>query len=157
MAGRLMALTARQVQLIQQSFSHVEPIADKAAAIFYAKLFEYDPSLRSMFKSDLSEQGKKLMSVLKIAVNSLNDLNKLVPVLQNLAKKHVSYGVKVDDYTPVGNALIYTLGAGLGKEFTDETKTAWIAVYKVIAQVMREAAYPNFDASTYKNLKHYQH
>lgn len=152
-----MALTARQVQLIQQSFSKVEPIADQAAAIFYAKLFEYDPSLRSMFKPDLTDQGKKLMAVLKIAVNSLNDLGKLVPVLQNLAKKHLSYGVKVDDYTPVGNALIYTLGAGLGKDFTNETKTAWIEVFKVIAKVMREAAYPDFDAATYKNHKHYNH
>ncbi len=150
-----MSLTPRQVQLIQQSFAKVEPIADKAAEIFYAKLFEYDPSLKPMFKADLKSQGKKLMSVLKVAVHGLNDLGKLVPVLQTLAKRHVEYGVKVDDYTPVGNALIYTLGAGLGKEFTDETKQAWITVYKVIAQVMREASYPNFNVNTYHNTKQY--
>lgn len=152
-----MSLSAQQIQLIQRSFRKVEPIADQAAAIFYAKLFEYDPSLRSMFKTDLTAQGKKLMSVLKIAVDSLNDLEKLVPVLQKLAQKHVSYGVKMNDYTPVGNALIYTLQTGLGDDFTAETKAAWIAVYKVIAHVMREAAYPTYDAATYKNTKQYNH
>ena len=152
-----MSLTTRQIQLIQQSFAKVEPIADKAAEIFYGKLFEFDPSLRPMFKTDLKSQGKKLMSVLKVAVNGLNDLSALVPVLQTLAKRHVQYGVKVDDYTPVGNALIYTLGAGLGKDFTAETKEAWIGAYKVIAQVMGEASYRNFDANTYKNHKQYNH
>lgn len=150
-----MPLSAQQIQLIQRSFRKVEPIADQAAAIFYAKLFEYDPSLRGMFKTDLADQGKKLMSVLKVAVDSLNDLEKLVPVLQKMAKKHVSYGVKMDDYTPVGNALIYTLQTGLGADFTPDTKAAWVAVYKVIAHTMREAAYPAYDAATYQNKKQY--
>lgn len=152
-----MSLNADQIQLIQSSFSQVEPIADKAAAIFYAKLFEYDPSLKRLFKNDMASQGRKLMSTLKVAVQGLNDLGKLVPVLQKLAIGHVNYGVSVDDYTPVGNALMYTLKTGLGPAFTPETQKAWSILYKTVATVMREAAYPNFDASTYRNTKHYNH
>ena len=98
-----MAITAIQKKLVQDSFTKVEPIADQAAEIFYNKLFEFDPSLRRMFKGDMKEQGKKLMSTLKIAVRSLDDIDNLIPVLQNLAATHVGYGVTVDDYTPVGN------------------------------------------------------
>lgn len=152
-----MSLTQRQIQLIQQSFSKVEPIADAAAEIFYAKLFEYDPSLKKLFKNDMKSQGRKLMNTLKIAVNGLNDLNALVPVLQKLAVAHVDYGVTADDYTPVGNALINTLAQGLGSDFDPETKQAWKDLYRVVAQVMREAAYPGFNAATYRNTKRYNH
>lgn len=152
-----MAITEAQKKLVQDSFLKVEPIADDAAKIFYAKLFTYDPSLKPLFKNDMSDQGKKLMATLKIAVKSLDDLDALVPVLQNLAKKHIAYGVKVDDYTPVGNALINTLAEGLGDAFTADCKAAWIEVYKTIALVMRSAAYPDFEPSTYKNAKHYEH
>ncbi|WP_156492406.1 globin domain-containing protein, partial [Oleiphilus sp. HI0080] len=102
-------------------------------------------------------QGKKLMTALKLAVKSLDDLDALVPVLENMAVKHVSYGVKVDDYTPVGNALINTLAEGLGDDFTPDCKAAWVEVYKTIAIVMRSKAYPDFDPNTYQNTKQYVH
>ena len=150
-----MSITPRQKQLIQQSFAKVEPIADDAARIFYGKLFEYDPNLRELFKGSMKQQGQKLMATLKVAVNTLDNLDKLVPVLQQLAIKHVDYGVKVDDYTPVGNALLFALKTGLGNEFTDEVKEAWRDLYIVVADVMRSAAYPNYSQSTYKNRKQY--
>lgn len=150
-----MSLSARQIQLIQSSFSKVVPIADTAAEIFYAKLFEYDPSLKALFKSDMKNQGNKLMMTLKAAVGSLNDLNNLVPVLENLAKKHITYGVKVEDYTPVGNALLFALQQGLGDDFTVETRNAWVEMYKVVANVMRSAAYPSYSPETFVNTKRY--
>ena len=54
-----MALTAREVELIQSSFAKVEPIADTAAAIFYKTLFQYDPNLKPLFKGDMKQQGRK--------------------------------------------------------------------------------------------------
>jgi nitric oxide dioxygenase len=150
-----MPLTSRQITLVQRSFSKVEPIADQAAAIFYKKLFEYDPSLRSYFKSDMKEQGRKLMGILKIAVGSLTNLEKLVPALHGLADRHVEYGIKPEDFTPVGNALLYALKQGLGDEFTPEVRQAWIDVYRLVANTMREHAYDNFDARTFKNTKRY--
>ena len=96
------------------------PIKEEAAAIFYKKLFEYDPSLKALFKGNMASQGNKLMATLGLAVKGLNDLEKLVPVLENLAKKHLEYGVKVEGYTPVGNALRFTWKQGLGSEFTPE-------------------------------------
>mgnify|MGYP001555976096 CR=1 FL=1 len=41
------------------------PIADTAAAMFYNRLFEIDPSLRRMFAATtMEEQGRKLMQML---------------------------------------------------------------------------------------------
>jgi hemoglobin-like flavoprotein len=136
-----MSITPRQVQLIQESFTKVEPIAEQAAEIFYNKLFEYDPKLRPLFKSDLKDQGRKLMTTLKVAVNGLNDLEKLVVVLQQLAERHVGYGVKPEDYTPVGNALLFTLKTGLGPDWNPELRQAWVDVFRLMATVMKEHAY----------------
>ena len=134
-----MSITARQAQLIQASFAKVAPIADQAAQIFYKKLFEYDPSLQKLFKGDMRSQGQKLMKVLGAAVRGLNDLPALIPVLQQLAQRHVGYGVKLEDYTPVGNALLFTLKTGLGDDFDDETRQAWVDLYRIVAGVMKEA------------------
>ena len=136
-----MAITPRQVQLIKQSFAQVEPIADQAAEIFYNYLFQFAPEARPMFKGDMKSQGKKLMSTLKVAVKSLNNLEALLPVLQKLARDHVAYGVKAKHYTPVGNALLYALRDGLGPRFTTEVRQAWVDAYRLIAKVMKEAAY----------------
>ncbi len=150
-----MSLTPHEIQLIQTSFQNVVPIKTQAADIFYNKLFEYDPGLRSLFKTNMEEQGNKLMSILGAAVKGLNDIEKLIPVLENLARTHLEYGVKIDDYTPVGNALIYALKQGLGEDFTPEVREAWSKLYRVLADVMRSAAYPEYDAGTYHNQKQY--
>ncbi len=133
-------VTAAQVKLVQDSFAKVAPIADKAAEMFYGRLFELDPSLRKLFSDDMAEQRKKLMSVLATAVNGLNDLGALVPVVQQLGVRHKNYGVKDAHYDTVAAALLWTLEQGLGDAFTDEVKEAWTTVYTVLATTMKEAA-----------------
>ena len=133
-------LTEGKKRLVQSSFSKVVPIADKAAEIFYGKLFEKDPSLKPMFKGDMKEQGAKLMSMIGTAVNGLDDLNSIVPAVQNLGRNHVGYGVKDSHYDTVGAALLETLEAGLGEAFTPAVKDAWTEVYTVLATTMKDAA-----------------
>lgn len=151
----IMAITEQQKRLVKASFTKVEPIADTAAELFYNQLFKYDPSLKKLFKSDIKSQGRKLMAALKLAVSSLDNLEKLVPVLEKMAVTHVDYGVKVEDYTPVGNALLYALKQGLGAEFTPELRNAWIDTYTIMATVMRQAAYSDYNPSSYHNTKYY--
>ncbi|ABV34820.1 globin [Shewanella sediminis HAW-EB3] len=132
-----MSLTQKQILLVQHSFSQVEPIAEQAADIFYGALFEIDPSLKPLFRSNIKMQGRKLMSMLKAAVDGLNDLDSLVPVLQQLAERHNGYGTKKSHFTPVGNALLYTLKTGLGEAYTEEVRQAWITVIHLVADTMK--------------------
>jgi hemoglobin-like flavoprotein len=128
------------IQLVQNSWQKVVAIGPQAAALFYQNLFEADPALKPLFKGDLQAQGKKLIEMISAAVNKLTELNVLVPVLQNLGKRHGGYGVQDSHYDTVGAALLKTLGQGLGNEFTQDVKTAWTNVYGVMADVMKEAA-----------------
>ena len=133
-------VTAKEKELVQSTFAMVAPIADKAAEIFYNKLFELDPALKPLFKGDITEQGKKLMTMLAAAVKGLDNLEALVPVVQDLGKRHVGYGVKDEHYDTVAAALLSTLEAGLGDAWNEEVKKAWISVYTVLATTMKDAA-----------------
>ncbi len=133
-------VTEAQKTLVQDSWSKVVPIADKAAELFYAKLFELDPAVKPLFKGDMKEQGEKLMKTITLAVKSLDDLPSVVPALQSLGKKHKDYGVVPAHYETVAVALLDTLGKGLGDAFTPETKDAWVTVYTVLSTTMIDAA-----------------
>lgn len=133
-------LTPQEIEHVQGTWAAVVPIADKAAELFYGRLFELAPELRPLFKTDMKDQGKKLMQMIGTAVAHLNKLGEVVPAVQALGKRHVGYGVQDSHYDTVGAALLWTLGQGLGDAFTDEVEAAWTKVYSTLATVMKEAA-----------------
>lgn len=127
-------------ELVQETFAMVEPIADTAAQIFYGRLFEIAPDLRSLFKTDLKDQGRKLMAMIKKAVTGLDDLETLVPAVKDLGRRHVTYGVEETHYGPVADALLWTLQEGLRDAFTPEVREAWTRVYGLLAETMQQGA-----------------
>lgn len=129
-----------QIDLVRTSWTKVLPIQEQAAALFYARLFELDPSLRSLFRGDMAEQGRKLMTTLNVVVQGLTRLEAILPSVQELGRRHVGYGVRGRDYATVGAALLWTLAQGLGDAFTPEVEAAWAAAYGTLASVMQEAS-----------------
>jgi hemoglobin-like flavoprotein len=134
-------MNTEQISLVQTSFGEVAPISVVAAGLFYGRLFELDPSLRPMFKKNLDDQGRMLMSMLTAAVNGLTRLETLTPVLRNLGARHVAYGVRDEHYATVGSALLWTLGQGLGEKFTPAVCDAWTEAYGLISTVMQAGAH----------------
>jgi hemoglobin-like flavoprotein len=137
-------MTPTQIALVQSSFEKVASIAPGAAALFYDRLFQTLPEVRSLFRRDMDEQGRKLMATLAAVVRSLDRLDAVLPAVQGLAIRHVDYGVRPEHYGPVGAALLWTLEQGLGADFTADTAEAWRAAYGTLSIAMIEAAYrPN--------------
>jgi nitric oxide dioxygenase len=134
-------MTPQQVALVQGSFAKVAPIADQAATLFYGRLFETAPETRALFTGDMTVQGQKLMAAISTVVANLDDLGTIVPVAEELAKRHVRYGVRAEHYAPVGAALLWTLERGLGDDFTADVGAAWAAAYTTLSDVMVTAAY----------------
>ena len=131
-----------QISAVQDSFAQVAPIKDTAAELFYAR----HKRMIAEHKH-LTEQGAKLMATLGAVVNGLRDLPKIVPVAEDLARRHVDYGVEADHYPLVGQALLDTLEKGLGDGFTDDVRAAWTTAYGTLSAVMIAAAYPKGDAA----------
>ena len=93
-----------------------------------------------MFQGDMKEQGRKLMTMLNTAVNSLDNVDGLLEPFKNLGASHKGYGVSADDYDKVADAFLWTLEKGLGDAFTDDVKQAWIVTYTTVAGVMIDGA-----------------
>jgi hemoglobin-like flavoprotein len=134
-------MNSRQVALVQHSFEKVEALGEKAAELFYAELFAIDPSLRQMFKGNMRQQHRKLLTALAMVIRSLHTPEKIIGPAQKLAVKHIDYGVEPIHYTYVGNALLRTLKKGLGSQFTSELQDAWVEAFRTLATVMKQAAY----------------
>ena len=133
-------MTPEQVRLVQDSFAKVRPIADTAADLFYGRLFEIAPQVRALFPDDMSEQKKKLMAMLGLAVTNLNRPEVVAPAVQDLGRRHVAYGTQEAHYAPVGAALLWTLEQGLGADFTPDVREAWTETYGLVAGLMKSAA-----------------
>ncbi|RUW00425.1 MAG: hemin receptor [Mesorhizobium sp.] len=134
-------MTPDQIRLVQDSFREVVPIKEAAAALFYEKLFAIDASLKGLFRAtDMSRQGAKLMAALGFVVHGLSRAETILPAVQDLARRHVGYGVEEHHYPIVGHALIETLEAGLGEAFTPQVREAWQAACGLLAGVMIAAA-----------------
>ena len=136
-----MPLTDHQKALVRSTWAQVIPISNEAAQLFYGRLFEIDPSTRPLFASaDMSEQGKKLMQTIDVAVASLDDLDRIRPAVEELGRRHVDYGVAEEHYATVGAALLWTLDQGLGDDFSPEVAEAWAETYGVLSGIMKEAS-----------------
>jgi hemoglobin-like flavoprotein len=133
-------MNAQQIELVNRSYELVDPIAETAAALFYGRLFELDPSLRPLFRGDLKAQGKKLMAAIKMVVMGLEKPETILPAARSLGQRHTGYGVQNSHYATVGAALLWTLEQGLADAFTADVKEAWTAAYTLLATVMQEAA-----------------
>jgi hemoglobin-like flavoprotein len=126
--------------LVKTSWQQVLPIHDTAARLFYGRLFELDPGLRALFRGDMTEQGRKLMTMINTVVTSLDNLAPLLGAVEDLGRRHVAYGVTDAHYDTVGSALLWTLGRGLGEQFTQPVEAAWLEAYTTLASAMKQAA-----------------
>ena len=133
-------ITPKQIDLVQASWTRIEPISDAVAKMFYRRLFGIAPAVRPLFSNSIEEQGDKLMKTLAVAVSGLKKLDTIVPVVQDLGRRHNAYGAQPEHYDTVAEALLWTLEQKLGADFTDELREAWTETYMTLAGVMIAAA-----------------
>lgn len=133
-------LDPEQKHRLRKTFALVERQSHVAALVFYQRLFELDPSLRPLFKTDIEVQANKLMEMLGAALSLLEKPEELTGVLEELGARHVNYGVKTVHYATVGQALLDMLSSVLDKEFDANTRIAWTDLYVAISETMLRGA-----------------
>lgn len=136
-------MTPEQKQIVKDTWSMVLPIKQQAAEMFYNRLFDQYPEVRPYFKSDMTEQGEKLMAMLNQAVISLDNIEALIEPLKQAGKAHREYGVLAEDYAKVGASFLWTLEQGLGDAYNADVQEAWATTYQTLSSVMIDGAqYP---------------
>ena len=134
-------MDARHVAVVQQSFEKLAALGERLPQLFYAELFAIDPALRAMFDGDMRRQHMKFLMALALIVRSLHEPDKIISTIENLAIKHVGYGVRPKHFTPFGNALLRTLKKALGPDYTREVAVAWEESFRMLAHIMKQAEF----------------
>jgi len=134
-------MTPQQVALIHDSFAEIAPHSDQVAQVFFNHLFEMAPHVRPLFRGDMAEQRVKFMATMSMLVNSLDNLEIVLPAAGKLAVRHVAYGVTPEHYPVVGQALLWTIQRTLGLSWTGEVAAAWIEACGMLSRHMIGEAY----------------
>lgn len=133
-------MTVKQAYQVRRTFAMLEQHREVAALVFYRRLFELDPQLRALFKSDIAEQARKLMDMLGALITMLDQPAALSAELQEMGARHAGYGVEDAHYATVHTALLDMLGQTLGSDFTAEAARAWTALYAKVEAAMKSGA-----------------
>ncbi len=128
------------IELLETTFSALEPQADKLVERFYEELFSQYPAVKPLFKNtDPKAQQKKLLASLKLVVNSLREPKKLEKALHQMGKKHQQYGALEAHYPAVAETLLGVMEELAGDLWTDDVEEAWTQALNFVASTMIEA------------------
>ncbi|MFK8008381.1 MAG: pentapeptide repeat-containing protein [Saprospiraceae bacterium] len=133
-------LTEDEIALVQGSVKNIRASMEEFTTDFYRELFNVNPMVERLFISNIKSQVIKFAQVFELLVTSLNDIEKLLPALKSLGKRHNNYGVEEYHYQIVGATLITTLKKSLGQHFTPEVEGAWLKTYGLVTMVMVDSS-----------------
>lgn len=129
-----MKLSPQSEEIVKATAGVVAEHAEQITSVFYPDMFAAHPELMRVFNKAnqaIGEQPKALAaSVVAYAVNLIDpDAPDFGPVMERIAHKHVSLGIRAQEYTIVGRYLMGAVGKVLGDAVTPEVAAAWDEVY----------------------------
>lgn len=113
---------------------------DEVAQYFYSYLFLRYPETREMFPPGMARQRDRLVGALVRIVTQVDQLDALVPYLQDLGRDHRKFGALSAHYPAVGEALLAALAHFSGPAWTPELAENWSSAYGLVAATMSGAA-----------------
>jgi nitric oxide dioxygenase len=135
-----LALTDAEIGIVQHTFDLIVPISPVIADLFYERLFYLAPSVRRMVPNDMARRKRDLIVMLATTVQSLDNIEALIPLAKALGARHARHGVTAGHYAVAGEVLVWTLERGLASDFTAEAERAWRRAYGLIAAAMQAGA-----------------
>ena len=133
------------VRRVQASWALVEPAMDTHGVTLMLDFFRRCPDSLHMFSfggmalddpaaaPKMRKHAITLMSTVGTCVAGLRDFEAMIPTLVSVGRMHYKFGDNIRTYfPPMGQALMVTLRAALGADFTADVEAAWQATYEVI-------------------------
>jgi len=127
-------------RLLKESWTLVEEQQDKVAGYFYARMFLSHPELRDLFPIQMDVQRARLLGAIVTAVQTLEDPERFDDYLNGLGRDHRKFHVTPEHYDVVGRALLESLRAFAGEQWSLEYDQAWADAYAIIAKKMQAGA-----------------
>jgi nitric oxide dioxygenase len=106
---------------------------------FYRNMLGAHPELKNVFNMRHQERGEQQQALARAVyayAANIEDPQSLAAVLQNIANKHVSLGVRPDQYPIVGEHLLRAIKEVLGDAASDDIIDAWAQAYGNLADIL---------------------
>ena len=127
------------IHRLRSSFAAVSERRQELGRLFYDKLFQAAPNLRSLFKSSLEEQARKLTDTLEAVIRNLESPKDNAAMLDELGRRHVAFGALPEHYELVSKLLVESLAEVLGPEANQTTLLEWERALLLISRRMMAA------------------
>ena len=133
-------MTKESQARILESYELIAPRVDDIIADFYQRLFAHSPSLRAMFRNDMTVQRQHFAATLALLVRNLPLQDIFTEPLMDLGVYHLRIGAKPEQYPVVRDCLLASIGQCLGDKWNKQVETDWIDLMDhVIAAMLRGA------------------
>jgi NAD(P)H-flavin reductase len=127
------------IPAMRANFAKAAAAGDEAPLWFYSHLFLSHPETRQLFPVSMAHQRDRLFAALGEVVARVDDLDSLVPILQQLGRDHRKFGTVAAHYPAVGASLLATL-EHFDEDWNPQLAADWGAAYGIVAEVMVAAA-----------------
>ncbi|CAM3983520.1 NO-inducible flavohemoprotein [Mesobacillus thioparans] len=129
-------LDQKTIETIKSTVPVLEVHGEQITTVFYKTMFENHPELLNIFNHANQKQGRQqraLAGTVYAAAKYIDNLEAILPVVNQIAHKHRSLGILPEHYPIVGKHLLIAIKEVLGDAATDEIINAWADAYGVIA------------------------
>ncbi|WP_042463809.1 NO-inducible flavohemoprotein [Neobacillus dielmonensis] len=131
-------LDQKTIEIIKSTVPVLEKHGEAITTKFYQLMFSNHPELLNIFNHVNQKQGRQqraLAGAVYAAAKYIDNLEVIIPVVQQINHKHRSLGIKPEHYPIVGKYLLMAIKEVLGEAATDEIIQAWEQAYGLIADV----------------------
>lgn len=133
-------MNADQIQLVRTTWGAVHPAAHRVTGLFYARLFQLDPSLEPRLGRQRMQHAQRLVALMDTAICGLDRVPALRRLLLNLGKRYATCGIRPGDYATFGAAWLWAMNESLGHTFSPAARSAWTSFYGLVARNVRQGA-----------------
>src|SRR5699024_22542 len=136
-----MSLNSEKLAIVKSSAPVLKENSTEIGKRFYELLFTKVPDLRNIFNQTNQKRGfqqEALVYAVYAAGENIDSLENINQLVERIAEKHVSLGVKPEQYPIVGEVLIQAVQDVLGDAATEDVIDAWHAAYDYIANLFIE-------------------
>ncbi|NKE08007.1 NO-inducible flavohemoprotein [Mesobacillus selenatarsenatis] len=143
-------LDQKTIEIIKSTVPVLEVHGEQITTVFYKTMFENHPELLNIFNHANQKQGRQqraLAGTVYAAAKYIDNLEAILPVVNQIAHKHRSLGILPEHYPIVGKHLLIAIKEVLGDGATDEIINAWAEAYGVIADAFISVEAEMYDAA----------
>lgn len=136
-------MTPFQLDVVRVTLHELRRSPERAAGLFYYRLFRQRPGVRPVFGAAFDADGKRLLWILSAALAGLADPQRFLELRRVFARSEArELLADPDDASAIGDALQWMLKHHLGDFYTAEVREAWQAACRRISDGIETGATP---------------